>query len=252
MEVSIEESKRKENQGRGTRRVDAHGHFELGSRMPVGGVAKPSSAAGPSANVLPDDSARTVLLPILPSSSTNLTEREGELSLVEPCNARMDSSRWCLNELSPVPGRDERAVPAPTLLEEGAVDGREVRCGLAKVTPASPAVAGLPLGSGSTLSAAVLEFLRIEPRRRGRCVVCGRCRPFVLRLDERATLLLSEVEARGPGEGSLLPSEAQPSSSSSSSAMADSSAAVGRFSPSSPSFCFSLVKDDLCGDDTAS
>jgi hypothetical protein len=242
MEVSIEERKRKRKkiQGGGTRRVDAHGHFELGSRMLVGGVVQPSSAAGLSANVLPDKSARATLLPALPSSSTNLTEREGELSLVEPCSARMDSSRWCLNELSAVPGRDERAVPAPILLEEGAVAGREVRCGLAKVTPTSPAVAGLPLSSGSTLSAAALEFLRIEPRRRGRCVVCGRCRPFVLRLDERATLLPSDVEARGPGAGSLLPSEAQPSSSSSSSATADSSSTGDRFSPASPS-CFSSV-----------
>lgn len=250
MEVSIEE-KGKRIQGGGTRRVDAHGHFELGSRMLVGGVVQPSSAAGLSEKVLPDKSASATLLPTLPSSSTNLTEREGELSLVEPCSARMDSSRWCLNELSAVPGRDERAVPVPILLEEGAVDGREVRCGLAKVTPTSPAVAGLPLTSGSTLSAAALEFLRIEPRRRERCVVCGRCTPFVLRLDERATLLLSDVEARGPDADSLLPSDAQPSSSSSS-AMADSSTAAGRFSPSSPSFCSSFVKDDLRGDDTAS
>jgi len=191
MEVSIQESKRKQEETRRIERV-AHGHFELGSRM-LGGVTEPSSGTGLSTKVLPDESAGMPLLPALPSSSTNLTEREGELSLVdEPCSARMESSRWCLNELSAVPGRDERAVPI--LIEEGAVAGRETRCGLAKVTPISPAVVGL-FSSGSTVSAAVLEFLRIEPRRRGRCVVCGWCKPLALRFDERPNLLLSEVEA---------------------------------------------------------
>lgn len=253
MEVSIKESKRKreKNQGGRTRRVDAHGHFELGSRMPVGGVVQPSSATELSTTVLPDESGRTPLLPVLLSSSTNLTAREGELSLVGgPCSARMDSSRLFLNELSAVPGRDGRAVPVPIPVEEGAVPDRAARCGPTKVTPTLPAVVGLPLGSGSMLSTPVVEFRRIEPRRRGRCITCGRCRPLILLLDERAILLLSDVEARGPGEGSLLPSEAHPSSSSSSSAMAESSAAAGCFSPSSPS-CFSLVKDDLRDGDTA-
>ena len=133
---------------------------------------EPSSATGLSTNVLPDESATILLLPALPSSLTNLTGREGELSRVGgPCWARMDSSRWFLNELSAVPGRDERA---PIMIEDDPVPGWEARCGLAKVTPGSPVVAGLPLGS-STISAAALEFFRIEPRRRGRCAIYAVC-----------------------------------------------------------------------------
>jgi len=108
--------------------------------------------------------------PVLPSHSTNLTDCEGELSLIGgPCRVRMDSRSWFLNELSAVPGRDEGA---PIMIEGDPVPAREAWCGYVKVTPGSLVVAGLPFRT-STTSVASLEFLQKEPRQRGRCLVCA-------------------------------------------------------------------------------